>query len=909
MNTNRKDDLEKFNYMMLGRLQSDCDYYLGFGNRHEKHLWAGSVDGQIKEMKRLWNSFPKDKKPEWLTMEQILKYEKEMKENKPTYRDGGITGDVHDLVNDYQSEHIERMLSLINDTFPYRNYFVDKSDNTLKVYFDNSSMTMDDAAMMIDKIQRKYPVPEWSFETQKDDTWMLKLTLEETVVFAKGGEVGKKYYAIYDENTYGLIYHNDEGKKKFMIIHASGLKKSPFNILSGSIDIDKSNEHLVRKATIKDYEDFNIYIPKDFEQLNGNMLGNVYKIFYKVKYSDDFIGSDIHESQIFGENEDEARTNFEKKYPNKIITSIVKSFEDGGSLDLSREVNETIDNVLRNMKDWELNNKLETLRKEIAAGNGDSNTNNVAIKIMEEINRRQGESLKNILNNNMQEQPYKHFTESLVGKELVDLYGLDVVKGWFNKGYDDKKENRPINSVAKNNSVEGLSYAAGYYYVESRPKEYAKGGQIKKGDILESTTGVKVKVVEFDPKSGGKVRVLRLDEFSDGKPSGFMPLKKFKVIEESLLSNGKPNYEKGDEGMYDGAEVRVLKFDGSKYQIAELDEDGTISLEPLKNIDKHNFESSFRMFPKMGKGGVVDFDYSIWDKDCKRYELYKEDDDTYYFSSYKVPFGKALIIKKDELKEKIKNGEFTEKSPFPKMAKGGMATKYVPISKEDIDEFVDYVDKFYGKEGIYAEDLKGGFTKKEIREAINKYLQDLAKTATWGHGDSLDRERVRQYLDANYKLLAKGGEVGGRGFFGLNKGKKITSSNNVKKGDILLAHSKQFNSNNTIKIIGIRKYGKTTSLDAVYWNPSTNKRIGKEEFSISDYDLKTAEYFLPESGTSNFKKKVNAISKKLVYKKVPTKYKKVYGKTYDKQEAKVAATKIAGSIVQKAKKFLAKKTK
>jgi hypothetical protein len=67
----------EFSYMMLGRLQSDNDYYLGYGNRNPKRLWAGSVDAQIAEMKRLWNLL--EVKPEWLTMEQIEDYEKQMK--------------------------------------------------------------------------------------------------------------------------------------------------------------------------------------------------------------------------------------------------------------------------------------------------------------------------------------------------------------------------------------------------------------------------------------------------------------------------------------------------------------------------------------------------------------------------------------------------------------------------------------------------------------------------------------------------------------------------------------------------------------------------------------------------------------------------------------------------------------
>lgn len=67
----------EYDYMLLSRLKSDCDYFLGNGNRYEKHLWAGNIDDQIAKMKELYNKLPE--KPEWLTMEDIENYEKEMK--------------------------------------------------------------------------------------------------------------------------------------------------------------------------------------------------------------------------------------------------------------------------------------------------------------------------------------------------------------------------------------------------------------------------------------------------------------------------------------------------------------------------------------------------------------------------------------------------------------------------------------------------------------------------------------------------------------------------------------------------------------------------------------------------------------------------------------------------------------
>lgn len=58
----------------------DCEFFLGFGNRMEKYLWAGSVAFQIECMKSIWDSFPADGKPEWLTVEQIENYERRMAE-------------------------------------------------------------------------------------------------------------------------------------------------------------------------------------------------------------------------------------------------------------------------------------------------------------------------------------------------------------------------------------------------------------------------------------------------------------------------------------------------------------------------------------------------------------------------------------------------------------------------------------------------------------------------------------------------------------------------------------------------------------------------------------------------------------------------------------------------------------
>lgn len=68
----------KFDYMLLDRLRSDCDYFID--NPSEKHLWAGSIDGQIDKMKEIYNSFKDEDKPEWITLDEIDNYKTKMKE-------------------------------------------------------------------------------------------------------------------------------------------------------------------------------------------------------------------------------------------------------------------------------------------------------------------------------------------------------------------------------------------------------------------------------------------------------------------------------------------------------------------------------------------------------------------------------------------------------------------------------------------------------------------------------------------------------------------------------------------------------------------------------------------------------------------------------------------------------------
>ena len=69
-----------------------------------------------------------------------------------------------------------------------------------------------------------------------------------------------------------------------------------------------------------------------------------------------------------------------------------------------------------------------------------------------------------------------------------------------------------------------------------------------------------------------------------------------------------------------------------------------------------------------------------------------------------------------------------------------------------LEEFVNYVDSFYGQnDPLYPLYYEGQpLTKEDIRHASIVYLDrcqsDDFENCLWGDGDSLDRERVRDIL-------------------------------------------------------------------------------------------------------------------------------------------------------------------
>ena len=82
-----------------------------------------------------------------------------------------------------------------------------------------------------------------------------------------------------------------------------------------------------------------------------------------------------------------------------------------------------------------------------------------------------------------------------------------------------------------------------------------------------------------------------------------------------------------------------------------------------------------------------------------------------------------------------------------------------------LTNFVNYVDSFYGvNDPLYPminQETKQPLSKVDILGATENYLSMCAdesnKFCTWGDGDSLDRERVRDILleEYNYKFVGE----------------------------------------------------------------------------------------------------------------------------------------------------------
>jgi hypothetical protein len=71
----------------------------------------------------------------------------------------------------------------------------------------------------------------------------------------------------------------------------------------------------------------------------------------------------------------------------------------------------------------------------------------------------------------------------------------------------------------------------------------------------------------------------------------------------------------------------------------------------------------------------------------------------------------------------------------------------IQIKNNEILDFVEYVDSFYNPvNGVFP--IKGA-SIEVITKAIKTYVGTIHQETTWGGGDSVDRERVRDIILQN----------------------------------------------------------------------------------------------------------------------------------------------------------------
>ena len=209
-----------------------------------------------------------------------------------------------------------------------------------------------------------------------------------------------------------------------------------------------------------------------------------------------------------------------------------------------------------------------------------------------------------------------------------------------------------------------------------------------------------------------------------------------------------------------------------------------------------------KRYPKLEEGGMMAKNIYLISDDGYEVNISESD----FMKETRMFFKKSMTQQEVNKLGTSKYNQFIHylsKKGYEKMADGGMFEEpiamYRPLSgktsgkavvgydipKEEFDSFVEYVYDVYNEEG---------FNKSQVRVAIKKYLRDLEGQYTWGGGDSLDRERVYEYLknpkqrgiaNPHFKeggMMAQGGR--------LNVVKKYNTISDylkdAKRGDLVL---------------------------------------------------------------------------------------------------------------------------
>jgi len=109
------------------------------------------------------------------------------------------------------------------------------------------------------------------------------------------------------------------------------------------------------------------------------------------------------------------------------------------------------------------------------------------------------------------------------------LRSLDKIKGESEHEGHWRTENYSVAEAEKwtSDSLNQVFYVHRDKLAEGGRIEKKSIPKVKVGDIITANTGVKVKVVAYDPKFGGRVKAERLDEYATGVSSPYMRLSSF----------------------------------------------------------------------------------------------------------------------------------------------------------------------------------------------------------------------------------------------------------------------------------------------------------------------------------------------------------------------------------------------
>ena len=256
---------EEFQYMLLDRMRSDCNYYLGAGGGHPKHLWGVTEKNHIGYMKAIWEHFADDKKPEWLTMEQILDYERKMVDmirEKPFME---RTGAQQEFVYSFWLDHaMDLDLDCSLETFFGMNLeqYISWRDGTLKLndgsYHEMKVNVYRLPDEVVDKIRKEIVRPSFSSELAFSNSVNQMLPKDKHCFVSICGGAKLAYVYDGDDDVLAVVSPNEIlYKENFaQLLKEAGLEVAEANfdkvwrpIRSGSLPKDSLEQSVI--ATIQ----------------------------------------------------------------------------------------------------------------------------------------------------------------------------------------------------------------------------------------------------------------------------------------------------------------------------------------------------------------------------------------------------------------------------------------------------------------------------------------------------------------------------------------------------------------------------------------------------------------------------------------------------------------------------------